>query len=96
VTLEGWAFDFDEGATVEQVEVSAGGVILATCRPRHPRPDVAAHYGDTRAGACGWRCRVARDRIGAESVLVVTVVSDSGRSVVIAFDTLERLRRIGG
>lgn len=90
-SLEGWAFDFDEGAVVEEVEVQVGGERVQACLPSHPRPDVAAHFENSRAAHSGWACLLRPEQVRPDQIVSIVLRSSSGRSSVITFETLERL-----
>lgn len=89
--LEGWAFDFDEGGEVDLIEVRIGSERVQVCVPAHPRPDVAAHFGDSRATTVGWKCLLSAEQLAPTDIVSVEFFSSSGRSSIVAFDTLQRM-----
>lgn len=89
--LGGWAFDFEESAVPDRIDVYAGTDLVCTSHPAESRLDVAAHFEDPGMADCGWSCQIDAARLERNDVITVEAVNSRGLSFVLTCDTLFRL-----
>jgi len=91
VTLSGWAHDFSPLEDATEVQALVNGRVANRCPAVAERADVAAHFDDPSAAACGWSVSLPLNKLSPTDVVALKAVSEAGRELLLLFQPVEML-----
>lgn len=87
VQVGGWAHDFSNGASTTEVVALVNGRVADRTRASGERADVAAHFEDPDAVACGWSLSVDGRGMRPDDVMALKATSDAGNELLLLLET---------
>lgn len=91
VTFSGWAHDFSPHGDATEVQALVNGRVVDRCAAVAERADVAAHFSDPSAAACGWSVSLPFNDLSPTDAVALKAVSDCGRELLLLFEPVEML-----
>jgi len=86
VDLAGWAADSNDGGSIADVQILAGGRVVQKCSPSNDRVDVAELLDNPAMLRSGWSCRLKRHHAGANQIVEVKVLNKNQKSSTIFYN----------